>query len=424
MKMESYWLSTAPAFESGAAGDPPARADVVVVGGGFTGLSAALTLARQGADVVLLESGRIHGEASGRNGGHCSPGTAQGLADLVDKYGVDDAIRYYRAYDEAVDFVEKTVAEEQIACDFVRRGKIKVASKAKHVPSLVRNHDALRKLLKLPVELLSVNDLRRELQSEAFHGGLLDPRAAQMHMGKFGTGLATAAARRGARIYERTPVTGLTPLGGDRFRVATNRGQVEAAKVLLATGCSNHGPFDWWQRRIVPVGSFVIVTEPIPDLLDKTLPNRRNYVTSLNFGNYFRPTADHRLVWGGRARFARSNPASDAKSGRILEASLARMFPALKDVRIDYCWGGLVEATADRLPSAGKHEGLYYAMAYSGHGTQMSVYMGDLMADTMLGKPRTNPWIRKQWPALPGYAGRSWFLPFVGAYYRVKDLLY
>ncbi|OZI61853.1 NAD(P)/FAD-dependent oxidoreductase [Bordetella genomosp. 11] len=424
MRLEPYWLSTAPAFTAGATGDLPSRADVVVVGGGFTGLSAARTLARSGADVVLLESGRIQGEASGRNGGHCSPGTAQGLSDLIGAHGVEAATRYYRAYDDAVDFVERTVAEEQIACDFVRRGKIKLASKARHVPGLVRNHEALRKYLDLPVELLSASDVQRELQSDAFHGGLLDPRAAQMHMGKFGTGLATAAARRGARIYERTPVTDLRPLGGDRFRVTTSRGQIEAGKVLLATGCSNHGPFGWWQRRIVPVGSFVIVTEPIPDLLDRTLPNRRNYVTSLNFGNYFRPTADHRLVWGGRARFARSNPASDAKSGRILRASLGRMFPALRDVEIDYCWGGLVEATADRLPSAGKHEGLYYAMAYSGHGTQMSVYMGDLMADTLLGKPRTNPWVRDQWQALPGYAVRAWFLPFVGAYYRVKDVLY
>ncbi|CAM3520274.1 FAD-dependent oxidoreductase [Bordetella sputigena] len=424
MRFESYWLATAPAFEAGAAGDPPARADVVIVGGGFTGLSAALTLARQGVEAVLLESGRIHGEASGRNGGHCSPGTAQGLAELVDKYGAEAATRYYRAYDDAVDFVERTVAEERIACDFVRRGKIKLASKAKHVAGLARNYDALRRHLDLPVELLSAADVRRELDTDRFHGGLLDPRAAQMHMGKFGTGLATAAARRGARIYEQTPVTGLTPLGGDRFRVTTRRGDIEAGKVLLATGCSNHGPFDWWQRRIVPVGSFVIVTEPIPDLLDQALPNRRNYVTSLNFGNYFRPTADHRLVWGGRARFARSNPASDAKSGRILEASLARLLPALKDVRIDYCWGGQVEATADRLPSAGQHEGLYYAMGYSGHGTQMSVYMGNLMADMLMGKRRTNPWERRNWPALPGYAGRTWFLPVIGAYYRIKDLLY
>jgi glycine/D-amino acid oxidase-like deaminating enzyme len=421
MKLEPYWLASAPMFTLGATGSLPARADVVVVGGGFTGLSAALSLARKGVDVVLLEAGRIHGEASGRNGGHCSPGTAQGLADLTDRYGLDVAKHHYQVYTDAVDYVERLIADEQIDCDFTRRGKLKLASKESHVAGMRRNFDALRKHLDAPVEWLSAAEVKHELASDAFHGGVLDTRGGQMHMGKFGTGLATKAARYGARIFEQAAVTQLTNIGGDRHRVTTAKGVIEADRVLLATGCSNHGPFDWWQRRIVPVGSFVIVTEPITPLLDIALPNRRNYVTSLNFGNYFRVTADDRLVWGGRARFARSNPESDRKSGRILKASLDALLPSLKDVRIDYCWGGLVEATADRLPSAGKHEGLYYSMAYSGHGTQMSTYMGDVMSDIVMGARRENPWHRAEWKALPGYAGREWFLPLVGAYFRFKD---
>ncbi|WP_434644229.1 NAD(P)/FAD-dependent oxidoreductase [Achromobacter piechaudii] len=423
MKLAPYWLDTAPAFTGGAV-DLPARADVVVVGAGFTGLSAARTLARAGLDVVVLESGRIQGEASGRNGGHCSPGTAQGFADLIEKYGLDTAQRYTRAYDDAVEFVERVIAEEQIDCDFSRCGKLKLASKAKHFPGLVRNHEALRRHIGAPVEMLSAAEVREELASDAFHGGMLDPRGAQMHMGKFGTGLAMAAVRHGARIFEGTAVTGLTRLASDQYRVSTEKGEIHADRVLLATGRSDHGPFEWWQRRIVPVGSFVIVTEPIPDLLDQVLPRRRNYVTSLNFGNYFRTTRDHRLVWGGRARFAKSNPASDMKSGKILEQNLQQLLPAMKGVRIDYCWGGLVEATADRLPGAGQHDGLYYALAYSGHGTQMSVYLGDLMADIVRGVPRKNPWAREDWPAVPGYAGRNWFLPLAGLYFRFKDAFY
>ncbi|KVP35506.1 NAD(P)/FAD-dependent oxidoreductase [Burkholderia ubonensis] len=421
MKLESFWLATAPPFIDGATGPVPARADVVVVGGGFTGLSAALSLARKGVDVVLVEASRIHGEASGRNGGHCSPGTAQSLPELIERYGEQIAMQHYQAYTDAVDYVEQLIAREHIDCSFVRPGKLKLASKPTHMAGITRNYEALRKHLHLDVELLSASDVRNEIGSDAFHGGLLDRRGGQMHMGRFGTGLATAAARYGARIFERAAVTELTNLGGDRHRVTTTKGEIEAGRVLLATGCSNHGPFDWWQRRIVPIGSFVIVTEPIPQLLDRALPNRRNYVTSLNFGNYFRTTDDDRLVWGGRAQFARSNPSSDRKSGRILKDALDRLLPDLRDVRIDYCWGGLVEATADRLPAAGKHDGLYYSVAYSGHGSQMSTYMGDVMADIVMGAARSNPWARNEWKALPGYAGREWFLPLVGAYFRFKD---
>lgn len=423
MRLESFWLATAPRFEAGATGDLPARADVVVIGGGFTGLSAALSLARKGVDVVLLEASRIHGEASGRNGGHCSPGTSQSLPDLIGRYGEQVAKQYYQTYTDAVDYVEQLVSREQIDCSFVRHGKLKLASKPSHMAGIARNHEALRKHLLSDVELLSASDVRREIASDAFHGGMLDRRGGQMHMGRFGTGLATAAARHGARVFEHAAVTKLVPLGGDRHRIVTAKGEIEAGRVLLATGCSNHGPFGWWQRRIVPVGSFVIVTEPIPQLLDRALPNRRNYVTSLNFGNYFRTTDDDRLVWGGRAQFARSNPASDRKSGRILKESLDKLLPDFRDVRIEYCWGGLVEATADRLPSAGKHEGLYYSVAYSGHGTQMSTYMGDVMADIVMGAARANPWAREDWKALPGYAGREWFLPLVGAYFRFKDAI-
>jgi len=424
MKLEPYWPATAPAVTGATRERLSTRADVVVVGAGFTGLSAALSLARAGAEVVVLEAGGILSEASGRNGGHCNTGTIQNFADLIASVGLDAAKRYYQAHADAVQYVEDTIRAEQIDCDFVRRGKLKLARKASHMQSLAASQRALHEHIDRDVELLSKADVRREVASDAFYGGLLEQRSAQMHMGKFGVGLAEAAVRHGARIFEQYAVTGLTSLGGTRHRVQTTQGTIDANRVLLATGCSHHGPFDWWQRRVVPVGSFVTVTEPLDAaLLESVLPQRRTYVTSLNIGNYFRTTPDHRLIWGGRARFARSNPASDAKSGRILQQSLAQLLPDLAGVRVEYCWGGLVEATADRLPRAGQHQGVYYAMGYSGHGTQMATYMGDVMADVLLGKPRDNPWARKHWPALPGYAGRAWFLPLAGLYYRFKDFV-
>ncbi len=182
------------------------------------------------------------------------------------------------------------------------------------------------------------------------------------------------------------------------------------------------GPFGWFRRRLVPVGSFVIATEPLSaELLQAVLPGARNYVTSANIGNYFRTTADNRLVFGGRARFALSSPRSDRKSGALLVQAMRHLLPRLGDARIDYCWGGLVDMTQDRFPRAGERNGMHYAMGFSGHGVQMSVHLGQVMAEIMGGKPAINPWQDLSWKAIPGHFGPPWFLPLVGAYYRLKD---
>ncbi|WP_455916622.1 NAD(P)/FAD-dependent oxidoreductase [Pantoea agglomerans] len=422
MKLESFWQATAPVFTGAKTGDLPATADVVVIGGGFTGISAALNLARSGVNVVVLEAGEVMSQASGRNGGHCNTGVAQNFSALVESQGVEQATRYYRAFADAVDYVQSVVADEQIDCDFRRCGKLKLASKASHMPSLVAACEMMKRHVDPDVEILSSQDVKREIDSPSFHGGLLQRHGGQMHMGKFGVGLAEAAARAGAAIYTQRAVTGLTRLNGYRHRVSTAQGDIVAGKVLMATGCSNIGPFDWFQRRIIPVGSFVTVTAPLSEsLLQQILPGDRTYVTSLNLGNYIRTTADRRLVFGGRARFAISSPTSDAKSGDVLKAGMQKMFPALGDVPIDYCWGGLVDMTADRLPHAGEHEGVFYSLGYSGHGTQMSVWMGRVMADLVAEKANNNPWQRSAWPAVPGYFGKPWFLPVAGLYYKAKD---
>jgi len=174
------------------------------------------------------------------------------------------------------------------------------------------------------------------------------------------------------RIYENAPVLGLARQVGTVHQVKTPLGKVRARQVLLATGTCAVGPLGWFRRRIVP-GAFIVVTEPLSvEMLDRLVPRRRMNTDTKNFVNYFRVTPDNRLVFGGRARFATSNPASDMKSGVILQKSLIDIFPELSCTRIDYCWGGMVDMTRDRLPSAGEHDGLFYSMGYSGHGTHMS----------------------------------------------------
>ena len=425
MKMESFWQDNRPVFTGGCQQALPERAEVVVIGGGFSGISAARNLARQGIDVVLLESEEVMSQASSRNGGHCNNGVAQNFAGLVASKGVERATRIYRAFDTAVDYVSSVISEEQIDCDFRRSGKLKLASKPGHFAALQSSAEWMRKTVDPEVELLSARDIRREVDSDQFHGGLLQKRSAQMHMGKFGIGLAGSAARSGAKIFEYHPVTDIRKIAGYQHRITTSRGDILADKVLLATGCSNQGPFPWLQRRIVPVGSFIITTAPLEaEHLQRLLPGDRTYVTSTNIHNYFRTTRDHRLVFGGRARFSVSNPTSDARSGEILRASLKKLFPSLADVPIDYCWGGMVDMSADRLPHAGEENGLFYTLGYSGHGAQMSVWMGKVMADLLAEKADFNPWQSASWPALPGYFGKPWFLPMTGLYYKTKDLLF
>lgn len=430
MKLDSYWTQSAPAFTP-LRRELPAQVDVAIVGGGFTGLSAALALARRGASVAVLEAGdRVAAEASGRNGGHVNNGLAVDYAEVAARVGVDTARGWYQAYDAAVDTVARLVREEAIDCDFMRHGKLKLATRPQQMAALQRSADRLiADGVDTDVEVLAAAAVNAEVQSERFHGGLLYKRSGQMHMGRFANGLAAAAERHGAQIHTGAAVQRLERISGrgQSHRLQTARGSLTANQVLLATGASRHGgygSFGWLRRRIVPIGSFIVVTEPLgAERAAALLAKRRTYTTVANIHHYFRLTPDHRLVFGGRARFAISSPQSDAASGEVLRAAMAETFPQLGQVRIDYCWGGLVDMTQDRLPHAGEREGLFYAMGYSGHGTQMSVHMGERMAAVMAGNEGANPWRGRDWPAIPGHFGPPWFLPAVGLYYRLKDRL-
>lgn len=243
-----------------------------------------------------------------------------------------------------------------------------------------------------------------------------------MHMGRFAAGLAEAAARHGAIIFEHAAATEQAR-DGKHHRLKTARGSISADQVLLATGAYTTSNFGYFRRRIIPVGSFIIATRPLTDAeAASVMRGNRTCVTSMNIGNYFRLSPDQRLIFGGRARFsATSDQRSDAKSAVILKQSLARVFPQLAGVEIDYCWGGLVDLTRDRYPRAGRHEDIWYAMGYSGHGAQLSTHLGMITADAMLGRADRNPMKDVDWPAVPGHFGKPWFLPFVGAYYGMLD---
>jgi glycine/D-amino acid oxidase-like deaminating enzyme len=422
MQFKSYWHETAPVFAGGAAGPVEGHYDVAVVGGGFTGLSAARHLAKAGVKVVVLEAGSVGSGASGRNGGHLNNGIAHSFIAAKSELGVERAKALYRAFDDSVDTIERIVAEEQIECNFRRAGKLKLASKPAHFKAIARNFEAVNREVDPDTALLTAADLRGEIGSSAFHGAMLSKKSAMMHMGCFVAGLAKAAVRHGATVFENAPVTG-RQLANGRHELATPRGSVTAANVFAATGAYTSGPFSYFRRRIVPVGSFIIATRPLSETeVAASMPGNRTCVTSLNIGNYFRLSPDNRLIFGGRARFsAASDQRSDSKSGAILRAGLAQIFPQLANVEVDYCWGGLVDMTKDRFPRAGFVDGTWFAMGYSGHGAQMSTHMGIIMADAIMGKADRNPLSGLEWPAIAGYFGKPWFLPLVGLYYKTLD---
>ncbi len=395
-----------------------------MVGAGFTGLSAALHLAKKGANVHVFEQETVGWGASGRNGGMATTGLSIGFRDAVKRYGPSTASAYFLAYNDAIDSLEKIVADEAIDCDFERTGKMNLAAKPAHFEGMKKTSEMLAELVGQETSLVAKSEMRSEIGSDYYHGAMVDPKGAGLHVGKFAKGLGEAAARQGAVIHEKAPVQQLRRLEGTAHEVVTPRGSVRADQVLIATSGYTRRPFRWQQVRIAPVGSFIVVTEPLgKEVCDQLMPTRRMASDSKNLLFYFRITPDQRMLFGGRARFAMSNPQSDEKSGRILRKSMVEVFPQLAQARIDYCWGGLVDMSMDQMVHAGEHDGLFYSLGYSGHGVQMATHMGKQMAEVLNGNPEANPWSDLPFKRIPGHVGPPWFLPFAGAYYKFQDMI-
>lgn len=420
MRETPYWWDSAPPLSIPFA-PPPARADVVVLGSGYTGLAAARRLAFSGARVVVLEKETLGWGASSRNGGQVLTGWKLGASRLLRRFGRERAREMFTASLSAIAFVESLVADEAIECGFRRCGHLDAAFKPGHFEAMRREQELLAQEFGHAVRLVPREEQRSELGSDFYHGLSIDESSACLHPARYVRGLAQAAVRAGALLVERAPALELRRDGAG-FRVATPAGALHARDVLVATNGYTDAAAPKLRRRVVPIGSYIVATEPLPpETASRLLPRDRVAFDSKEFLFYFRLSEDRRLLFGGRAQFLPSTPSSTRSSAAILRRELVRVFPELQGVAIDYAWSGNVCFTPDRLPRAGKLDGIHYALGYGGHGVALATHLGDMMGRTILGEPVANPLRDLPFRPLPLYRGRPWFLPLAGAYYKLRD---
>ncbi len=415
-----WWLATPLADVP--AQPLPAKVDVAIVGGGYAGLSAALVLARAGRAVAVLEQDQLGSGASSRNGGMVGGGVRLDLATLARRYGAERARRLADETRAAFDELEDLLAAEQIAADYRRSGRFHAACNPRHFRRMRAVAQALARAERAEVAVVPRADQRREIGSDLYHGGLLIRRSGGLDPAKYHAGLLARAGAAGAMLIERTAVRALRPNGAG-FEIGTSRGELVAGAVLIATNGYTGPATPGLQRRIVPVGSYMIATEPLPPALVAELdPQGRMFVDSNRLLAYFRLSPDRRRVLFGGRLGLREVDERTAAAG--LRARLGRVWPALRDVPISHAWKGFLGFTFDHLPHCGRLDGLYYALGCNGSGVAMATYLGRQMALEILGR-RNRPSVFETL-ALPGhplYRGRPWFLPLLGAWYRWQDRL-
>lgn len=415
-----YWRTAAPTAAVPAPAELPPTVDVAVIGAGYTGLAAARALGREGASVVVLERDRVGSGASSRNGGMVLPGYKADLADLVRRHGLARARTLWQDSLEAIDFVERVIGEEGIACEWRRAGHVTLAARPAHLHDLEAAGRMLARDFGYQTELLGPGEIGREIGSSRYHGGLVDPLAGALQPAAWLAGLARSALGAGAVIAERTGVTAIHR-SGDRTRLETGRGPVTARDVIVATNGYTGRLTPYLARRVVPVGSFIVATEPLGEERARGLmPGNRMYSDTKNLLYYFRLSSDWRLIFGGRAAFV---PTALARSRELLVRGIAEVFPGLERVRIEHAWGGTLGFTLDHLPHAGRQDGVSHGLGYGGHGVALASWLGDRIGRAIAGSAPWPALADIPFPAIPLYHGRPWFLPLAGAYYGLKDRL-
>jgi glycine/D-amino acid oxidase-like deaminating enzyme len=423
----NYWLTTTEIPRTDPGRPLPEVVDVAVIGAGFTGLSAARTLAQRGARVAVVESETIGWGASSRNGGMVLTGLKLGVNQLISRYGRELTQRMYAASLATIDCVEQIVKQESIACDFSRCGHLEVACKQKHFDDYARQAEVIAREFNHPLRVLQKHELSTEIGSKIYYGGMVDEVSAGLNPARYVAGLGRAALKAGAEIFEHAVVETVrheSRQGENGWKLTTSRGTVWAHEVFVGTsGYTGHATAVL-QKKLIPIGSFIITTEVLPEKLAHELsPRNRMIYDSKNYLYYYRLTPDRRMLFGGRAAFFPETDQTVRRSAEILRRGMIEVYPQLSDARVEYVWGGTLDFAFDIMPHAGQLDGMYYAVGYAGHGVAMATYQGQKIAELMAGDKPDNPFVGIPFPGAPLglYNGRPWFLPFAGAWYKFLD---
>jgi glycine/D-amino acid oxidase-like deaminating enzyme len=415
-----YWHATMPPLPDRRGKPLPDIVDVVVIGGGYTGVAAARKLASWGAKVVLLEANNLGWGASTRNGGIAHPGYKWGPESLIKRYGREVAARMYAESVEATDLLARTIRDNAIDADFRPSGYMELAWSRSDAADFA-DEAPIRTEWGTPARVIPFQDLRTEVGTRAYHGGLAIDKGGVLHPGKWFGGLVGLAEAAGADLHEGVHAAAIRRQPDKRFVVETAHGAIHARDVLVATNAYTDGVAPALRRRIIAIGSYIIATEPLPeDVAREISPNGRAYFDTKNFLSYWHVSADRRLIWGGRVSFF---PTTVDRTARLLHRRMLDVHPQVAGYRVEYSWGGKIGMTFDRMPHIGRSNGVMYAMGCCGSGVVLLHWLGTRAAEWMGGaEPPVVAQLR--FPLVPApYEGRPWFLPVVGEYFRARDRL-
>lgn len=419
-KREPYWWDRVPRPDLPRA-PLPARADVVVIGSGYTGLSAALQTARGGRDTVVLDAADAGFGCSTRNGGQISTSVKPDFAELARRHGPERAAGILREGHASLAWVGSFIGEENIDCDFRVVGRFHAAHSPARYEALARALAAQPRGLEAEAHMVPRAEQLQELGTEAYHGGVVFTRHASLDPARFHQGMLDRVLQAGARVIPHCAATAIER-DGVGHRIATSGGgSIAARHVVVATNGYTGRLTPWLRRRVIPIGSYVIATDALPrTTMARLMPRNRIVSDTRKVVYYYRAAPDFsRILFGGRVSLAETDP---LVSGPRLKAELVRLFPELAGVGISHSWCGFVAYTFDTLAHVGERDGVFYAMGYCGSGVGMAGYLGMRIGQKLLGRQEgETAFDGIAFQTRPFYSGNPWFLGPSLAYYRWRD---